>query len=82
MADKWTNPKRRSFQEIRQDLVAKLTSITDSKGHQLITDVSEGNILIIILSLFAGIADHTGRSPPDAVTLYARGRRRWRLDRV
>lgn len=57
MADKWTNPKRRSFQEIRQDLVAKLTSITDSKGHQLITDVSEGNILIIILSLFAGIAE-------------------------
>ena len=57
MADKWTNPKRRSFQEIRQDLVAKLTSITDSKGNQLITDVSEGNILIIILSLFAGIAE-------------------------
>ena len=57
MSDKWTNPKRRSFQEIRQDLVAKLTSITDSKGDQLITDVSEGNILIIILSLFAGIAE-------------------------
>lgn len=57
MSDKWTNPKRRSFQEIRQDLVAKLTSITDSKGNQLITDVSEGNILIIILSLFAGIAE-------------------------
>ena len=57
MANKWTNPKRRSFQEIRQDLVAKLTSITDSNGNQLITDVSEGNILIIILSLFAGIAE-------------------------
>ena len=57
MAEQWTNPKRRSFQAIRQDLVAKLTSYTDSKGNQLITDVSEGNILIIILSLFAGIAE-------------------------
>ena len=57
MANKWTNPKSRSFQEIRQYLVAKLTSITDSNGNQLITDVSEGNILIIILSLFAGIAE-------------------------
>lgn len=57
MADKWTNPKRRSFQDIRQDMVAKLTSITDSNGNQLITDISEGNILIIILSLFAGIAE-------------------------
>ena len=57
MADKWTNPKRRSFQAIRQDMVAKLTSITDSEGNQLITDISEGNILIIILSLFAGIAE-------------------------
>ncbi|MCM1438810.1 MAG: baseplate J/gp47 family protein [Roseburia sp.] len=57
MADKWTNPKRRSFQAIRQDMVAKLTSFTDSEGNQLITDISEGNILIIILSLFAGIAE-------------------------
>lgn len=57
MADKWTNPKRRSFQAIRQDMVAKLTSITDANGNQLITDISEGNILIIILSLFAGIAE-------------------------
>lgn len=57
MAENWTNPKRRSFQAIRQDMVAKLTSITDADGNQLITDISEGNILIIILSLFAGIAE-------------------------
>ena len=57
MASKWTNPKRRSFQEIKEDLVAGLTSIKGPGGKQLITDVSEGNILIIILSLFAAIAE-------------------------
>lgn len=59
--NKWTNPLRRAYQDIKNDLIEALKSIKDPRDplHQqpLITDVSEGNILIIILSLFAAIAE-------------------------
>lgn len=53
----WLNPYQRSYHQIKQQLITGLTSITDRNGNQLITDVSEGNILIIILSMFAAIAE-------------------------
>lgn len=53
----WLDPYQRSFHQIKQKLINGLTSITDSNGNQLITDVSEGNILVIIISMFAAIAE-------------------------
>lgn len=53
----WLSPYQRSYQDIKKELINKLTSITDEKGNRLITDVSEGNILIILISMFAAIAE-------------------------
>lgn len=53
----WLTPYQRSYHQIKQQLINGLTSITDSKGNQLITDISEGNILIILISMFAAIAE-------------------------
>lgn len=53
----WLTPYQRSFHQIKQKLIDGLKSITDSNGNQLITDVSEGNIFIIIISMFASIAE-------------------------
>lgn len=53
----WLNPYQRSYHQIKQQLITGLTSITDRNGNQLITDVSDGNILIILLSMFAAIAE-------------------------
>ena len=53
----WLDPYQRSYHQIKQKLINGLTSITDKNGNQLITDVSEGNILVIILSMFAAIAE-------------------------
>ncbi len=53
----WLNPYHRSFHQIKQRLVEGLKSITDKDGNQLITDVSEGNILVLIISMFAAIAE-------------------------
>lgn len=53
----WLTPYQRSYQQIKQKLIDGLKSITDSNGRQLITDVSEGNILVIIISMFAAIAE-------------------------
>jgi len=53
----WLTPYQRSYHQIKQKLIEGLTSITDSNGRQLITDVSEGNILVIIISMFAAIAE-------------------------
>lgn len=57
--NKWTNPLRRAYQDIKNDLIEALKSIKDPRdpSKSLVTDVSEGNILIIILSLFAAIAE-------------------------
>lgn len=61
LTNKWTNPLRRSFQDIREDLLNGLTSISDPSDKNgktpLITDISEGNILVMILSLVAAVAE-------------------------
>lgn len=53
----WLTPYQRSYQQIKAKLIEDLKSITDASGKTLVTDYSEGNILIIILSLFAAIAE-------------------------
>ena len=57
ITNKWLNPYQRSYQQIKAKLVESLMGLNDSQGQKLITDYSEGNILIIILSLFAAIAE-------------------------
>lgn len=61
MAKKLTNPwirtYQRSYQSIKAQLLEDLANIKDDDGNQLITDLSDGNILVIILSMFAAIAE-------------------------
>lgn len=57
ITNKWLNPYQRSYQHIKAKLVESLMGLKDPQGQKLITDYSEGNILIIILSLFAAIAE-------------------------
>ena len=57
ITNKWLNPYQRSYQQIKAKLVESLMGLKDPEGQKLITDYSEGNILIIILSLFAAIAE-------------------------
>lgn len=53
----WLTPYQRSFNQIKQQLIEGLKSIKDEDGNQLITDVSEGNILVLLISMFAAIAE-------------------------
>lgn len=55
--NKWTNQYRRSFQDIKQDMITALTSIPSPTGGKLITDISEGNILVIIISAVAAVVE-------------------------
>lgn len=57
ITNKWLNPYQRSYQQIKAKLVESLMGLKGKDGQKLITDYSEGNILIIILSLFAAIAE-------------------------
>lgn len=61
MSKKLTNPwirsYQRSYQSIKAQLLDDLANIRDDNGNQLITDLSDGNILVIILSMFAAIAE-------------------------
>ena len=61
MSKKLTNPwirsYQRSYQSIKAELLEDLANIKDDNGNQLITDLSDGNILVIILSMFAAIAE-------------------------
>lgn len=57
ITNKWLNPYQRSYQQIKAKLVESLMGLKNKDGQKLITDYSEGNILIIILSLFAAIAE-------------------------
>ena len=61
MSKKLTNPwirsYQRSYQCIKAQLLEDLANIKDDNGNQLITDLSDGNILVIILSMFAAIAE-------------------------
>lgn len=53
----WLSPLERGYQQIKQKLVDKLLALKDKEGNTLITDNTEGNILVLILSLFSGIAE-------------------------
>lgn len=53
----WLGTYQRSYQQIKSKLIEGLSNIKDDNGKQLITDVSEGNILIIVISMFAAIAE-------------------------
>ena len=55
--NQWLSPYQRSYQQIKSKLIGSLMGIKDSNGNTLVTDYSEGNILIVILSLFAAIAE-------------------------
>lgn len=55
--NKWLEPYRRSFDAIKGKLLNTLDTITDGEGKPLITDKSEGNILILIISMFSAIAE-------------------------
>ena len=53
----WLGTYQRSYPQITSKLIEGLSNIKDDNGKQLITDVSEGNILIIVISMFAAIAE-------------------------
>lgn len=57
MNNPWLNSYQRSFQQIKTKLIEGLSSIKDKNGNQLITDISEGNIFTILISMFAAIAE-------------------------
>ena len=66
----WLTPYQRSYHQIKQKLIEGLKSITDSQGRQLITDVSEGNILVIVISMFAATEFITCASICGAFVVY------------
>ena len=53
----WLNPLQRSYQQIKRRLLKSLDDIKDKEGKPLITDKSEGNIFVIIISMFSAIAE-------------------------
>lgn len=57
ITNKWLTPYQRSFQQIKDKLLEKLKDIKNSQGKPLITDYSEGNIFILIISMLASIAE-------------------------
>jgi uncharacterized phage protein gp47/JayE len=57
ISNPWLSPLQRGYNQIKEKLLEGVRSITDSEGNSLITDFSEGNIFVILSSLFAGIAE-------------------------
>lgn len=55
--NKWLESYRRSFDSIKFKLLSDLDNIKDDKGMPLITDKSEGNIFVLIISMFSAIAE-------------------------
>ena len=53
----WLTPYQRSYQQIKAKLIDDLKNIKGPSGETLITDYSEGNLLIMIISLFSAIAE-------------------------
>lgn len=57
----WLNTLQRSYQSIKESLIEKITQIKDPRypgeNIPLVTDTSEGNILVLIISLFSAIAE-------------------------
>lgn len=57
LSNPWLGPLQRSYQTIRSRLIDKLLELKHPNGSPLITDRSEGNILVLILSMFSGISE-------------------------
>jgi len=57
ISNSWLTPLQRSYQQIKTKLLDALAGIKDENGNQLITDFSEGNLFIILVSLFSAIAE-------------------------
>lgn len=57
LSNPWLGPLQRSYQSIKSKLLEELQKIKKPDGSPLITDVSEGNILVLILSYLAGIGE-------------------------
>lgn len=53
----WIGPLQRSYQQIRSKVLSSLGKLKDKDGNPLISDFTEGNILVLILSIFSGIAE-------------------------
>lgn len=53
----WLEPFRRSYQSIKEKLLGEVKQIKDENGLPLITDTSEGNIVVLLVSLFSAIAE-------------------------
>lgn len=56
LQNNWLSPLQRSYEQIKQGLITKLLSMK-FKGQPLITDVTEGNILVLLTSMFAAVAE-------------------------
>lgn len=53
----WLEPFRRSYQSIKDKLIGEVKQIKDENNLPLITDTSEGNIVVLLISLFSAIAE-------------------------
>lgn len=57
ISNPWLTPLQRSYQQIKYRLLERLKDIKGPDGNPLITDTSEGNIFVILLSMFSAIAE-------------------------
>lgn len=57
ISNPWLTPLQRGYNPIKTKLLNKVKDIKDQDGNPLITDYSEGNIFVIIISLFSAIAE-------------------------
>lgn len=57
ISNPWLTPLQRGYNQIKTKLLSRVKDIKDSDGNPLITDYSEGNIFVIIISLFSAIAE-------------------------
>lgn len=57
ISNPWLTPLQRSYNQIKTKLLNRVKDIKGQDGNPLITDYSEGNIFVIITSLFAAIAE-------------------------
>lgn len=57
ISNPWLTPLQRGYNQIKSKLLNRVKDIKDSEGNPLITDYSEGNIFVILISLFSAIAE-------------------------
>ena len=53
----WLTPLQRGYNQIKAKLISGVKKLQDEGGNPLITDYSEGNIFVIITSMFSAIAE-------------------------